>query len=262
MRDRLSGRGHCEPAVLGWVCSAFSAFRSRRELLALPAAFAASLARSPHLQLLSAFNSSNRPWTARGIRPLAPAPIVPASPSIEYVLPLPVCPYANTVHLNPSSTRCTIGATTSTKTCRCDVSGPKTRSKSKCLSDLPGRKLPSTVTEFLEHLTALGIRFKRSFLSSGRHRSTTLTLTGPVLARVGSVWAARAARWRSPSSAARALDRSLNKSSHASGTDSATLSSSSSSSDAVGVMRRGVSGMRSDAASRVRMSWAGRELVA
>ena len=51
-----------------------------------------------------------------------------SSPSMVCVLPVPVCPYANTVQLNPSSVSATMGSIACAYTSACVASGPNTPS--------------------------------------------------------------------------------------------------------------------------------------
>ena len=58
----------------------------------------------------------------------------PSPPSMVYVLPVPVWPYAKIVQLNPRRTSSTTGRTASSYTSACDAAGPKTRSNAYVFS--------------------------------------------------------------------------------------------------------------------------------
>ena len=70
-----------------------------------------------------------------GVRPLSSSPFV--SPSIVYVLPVLVCPYANTVPLYPSAKRSTIFLATVSKISDCVDPSSNVREKRK-LRRVPG----------------------------------------------------------------------------------------------------------------------------
>ena len=72
-------------------------------------------------------------FTARGMMPaselsVSMQPSGRFGPSIVYVLPVPVWPYANTVHEKPRSTSSTTGATDVVNSCSCVVVSPNARS--------------------------------------------------------------------------------------------------------------------------------------
>lgn len=70
-------------------------------------------------------------WIALGMTPatferFCPSSLSLSPPSIVYVLPVPVCPYAKMVQLKPSKTSSTIGAMAWLYNLSCPESGPNT----------------------------------------------------------------------------------------------------------------------------------------
>ena len=75
-------------------------------------------------------------WIALGITPATSERLLPSAlslspPSIVYVFPVPVWPYAKMVQLKPSSTSSTIGAIAWLYNLSCPESGPNTCSMNK-----------------------------------------------------------------------------------------------------------------------------------
>ena len=79
-----------------------------------------------------------------GIKPTAPASL---PPSMVWLLPDPVCPYANTVPLKPASTPSTMGAAALAYTSACAASGPYTASNVNVRTSPPPPPPPTPTPE-------------------------------------------------------------------------------------------------------------------
>ena len=127
----------------------------------------------------------------RGMMPLRSSS--PATPSIEKVLPVPVCPYAKTVPLKPVSTWVTMGLHVPSYTSTCRESQLYTPSNvysfgGSLTAGFCSRIWPDEV--FISTMRSRPACFSVLFI--GRHRSTTLTHSSELADAAGdaevSVW--------------------------------------------------------------------------